>query len=101
MNNPNQSPNQDSNLNSVKSYLSDAETQAKLKQASSKGLRIAKGIGIGYLIFFIIIIVAATAIMIFIFNALIDTKDRATQVFDDFDTNDASSLIEEMTNQFQ
>lgn len=55
-------------LLSLKNYLTDEDNQEKFKKTGKKGLKILKGVGIGYLIFFgfVITMIVITFIMIFV-----------------------------------
>ena len=44
----------------AKEYVSDKDNQEKMKNAGKKSLKIAKGLGIGYLVFVGIVIVMQT-----------------------------------------
>ena len=52
----------------AKEYVSDKENQEKMKNAGRKGLKIAKGIGIGYLVFAGIGIIMVIAVFILVFS---------------------------------
>ena len=51
----------------VRNFVSDSNNQDKIKNAGKKGVRIVKGIGIGYLTFFgfIMLMIVLTYILVF------------------------------------
>lgn len=55
---------------SVKNYVTDKDNQEKFKRAGKKGLKIAKGIGIGYLIFWGVMILLFIVIFVFAFVSI-------------------------------
>lgn len=73
----------------AKEYISDKDNQEKIKKIGRKGLKIAKGIGIGYLIFVGSLIVIILAIFIFVFSDFFtinkqgdEIRDKATNIID-------------------
>lgn len=54
-------------LLSVKNYITDKDNQAKFKKTGKKGLKILKGVGIGYLIFFGFVFIMIITIFIMVF----------------------------------
>ena len=50
-------------LSQIKNYVTDKDNQEKMKKTGRKGLKILKGIGIGYIIFFGIIVILAISIL--------------------------------------
>ena len=70
----------------AKGYVSDKDNQEKMKNVGRKGLKIAKGIGIGYLVFAGIVIVMVIAVFILVFSQFFrinkqsdEIRDKATQ----------------------
>jgi len=62
----------------VKDYVSDKDNQEKIKQTGSKGLKIAKGIGIGYLIYIGLGFLFTLVIIILIFTTFFKLSNEAT-----------------------
>lgn len=58
----------------AKNYVSDKDNQEKMKNAGRKGLKIAKGLGIGYLIFVGIIFIMVLVGVIFVFSQFLKIK---------------------------
>ena len=68
-------------------YVSDKDNQEKMKNVGRKGLKITKGIGIGYLVFVGIVIVMVIAIFILVFSQFFrinrqrdEIRDKATNI---------------------
>lgn len=71
----------------AKGYISDKDNQEKMKNVGRKGLKIAKGIGIGYLAFAGIVIVMVIAVFILVFSQFFkinkqgdEVRDKATNI---------------------
>ncbi len=71
----------------AKGYVSDKDNQEKMKNVGRKGLKIAKGIGIGYLVFAGIVIVMVIAVFILVFSQFFkinkqgdEIRDKATNI---------------------
>lgn len=71
----------------AKGYVSDKDNQEKIKNVGRKGLKITKGIGIGYLVFVGIVIVMVIAIFILVFSQFFrinrqrdEIRDKATNI---------------------
>ncbi len=71
----------------AKGYVSDKDNQEKMKNVGRKGLKIAKGIGIGYLVFVGIVIVMVIAGFILGFSQFFkinkqgdEIRDKATNI---------------------
>ena len=77
--------------------LTSEEGKAKVKAGTKKGLKIAKGIGIGYLIFWVIGIVLFLVIFIFVLVQMIGIFGRTQDKMDDI--NNASSSIVDNLNE--
>ena len=58
----------------AKNYVSDKDNQEKIKNAGRKGLKIAKGLGIGYLIFVGIIFIMVLVGVIFVFSTRVSSS---------------------------
>ncbi len=57
-------------LKSAKDYISDKDNQEKIKNTGRKGLKILKGVGIGYLAFFLLVIVLVITIFVITFTSM-------------------------------
>ena len=57
-------------------------TKKKIKKTGRKGLKIAKGIGIGYLVFFCVVILMAIGIFILVIVNMVQMNNEEKQVRD-------------------
>lgn len=76
-------------INAAKDYVTDKDNQEKIKKTAKKGLKILKGVGIGYLAFFAFIIIMVIVGTIFAFSNFLkvnktigDINNRATEIID-------------------
>ena len=71
-----------SGVNQVKDYVNDPDNQEKMKSTGKKGLKILKGLGIGYIAFIVIILILV--IGTFIFSGIFAVKifKQADKVID-------------------
>lgn len=83
-------------LRSVKNYVTDKDNQEKFKKTGKKGLKVLKGLGIGYLVFIGIIIVLAISVFVLVFVNLAKMNDTTDDVF-----NQAGSIIDQVTEQME
>lgn len=86
-------------IRSAKDYLSQKDNQEKIKNAGRKGLKIFKGIGIGYLCFIGFIILMFIVVLVFMFSTFfkIDKQfDKTTNIIDNvtdsFDKSNSSEI---------
>lgn len=86
-------------VNKTKEYISNKENQEKIKKAGKKGLKIAKGIGIGYLVFIVIGIVLFLVIFIVAFSMIFKIGNNMNQTMDDT-INENSNEINEVYSDF-
>jgi len=68
-------------INAAKDYVADKENQEKLKKTGKKGLKILKGVGIGYLIFFVFVVVMAIMIFILVFSNFFKMKNETNEIY--------------------
>lgn len=66
----------------AKEYVSDKDNQEKMKNVGRKGLKIAKGIGIGYLAFVGIVIVMVILIFGLVFTQFFKIGKQSEQIKD-------------------
>lgn len=59
-----------------KSYVNDKDNQEKIKMGAKKGLKIAKRIGIGYLVFYIIMMLFVFVFIGFVFVKMIGMRSN-------------------------
>ena len=71
----------------AKGYVLDKANQEKMKNIGRKGLKVAKGIGIGYLVFAGIVIVMVIGVFILVFSQFfrmnkqsLEIRDKATNI---------------------
>lgn len=81
-------------LRSVKNYVSDKDNQQKFKNTGKKGLKILKGIGIGYLALIGFIIVMVIVIFVIVFVTMGKTNNKTDEII-----NQASSIIDKVTDE--
>lgn len=74
----------------ARDYVSDKNNQEKMKKTGRKGLKIAKGIGIGYLVFFAIVFIMVITVFIVVISKMFttereitDAKEKANQIIDE------------------
>ena len=66
----------------AKGYITDKDNQEKIKNVGRKGLKIAKGIGIGYIIFAGIVILLVIATFIFVFSQIFKMNKQGDEFVD-------------------
>lgn len=81
-------------LRSVKNYVTDKDNQEKFKKTGKKGLKVLKGLGIGYLVFIGIVIVLVVSVFVIVFVNMAKMNDRADDVY-----NQAGSIIDKVTDE--
>lgn len=81
-------------LRSVKNYVTDKDNQEKFKKTGKKGLKVLKGLGIGYLVFIGIVIVLVVSVFVIVFVNMAKMNDRADDVYDQ-----AGSIIDKVTDE--
>lgn len=81
-------------LRSVKNYVTDKDNQEKFKKTGEKGLKVLKGLGIGYLVFFGLIILLAITIFVIVFVNMAKINNKADDVYEQ-----ADSIIDKVTDQ--
>lgn len=77
----------------AKEYVSDKDNQEKMKNVGRKGLKIAKGIGIGYLVFAGIVIVMVIAVFILVFSQFFRINRQGDEI-----RNKANDIINQGIN---
>lgn len=78
---------------SVKNFVTDKDNQEKFKKTGKKGLKVLKGLGIGYLIFVGIVILLVVSIFVFSFVNIAKMNNRADDLHDS-----AGSIIDKVTD---
>ena len=73
--------------------LTSDEGKEKIKAGAKKGWKIAKGIGIGYLVFFCIVAILAITIIVVVIVNIIRAQSIQDRLLDDFN-NESSSMVE-------
>lgn len=63
-------------LRSVKDYITKKDNQEKFKNAGKKGLKIAKNIGIGYLVFIGLIFVIVITVFVLVFSQIFKVGNK-------------------------
>lgn len=81
-------------LRSVKNYVTDKDNQEKFKQTGKKGLKVLKGLGIGYLVFIGIVIVLVVSVFVLVFVNMAKMNNRADDVYEQ-----AGSIIDKVTDE--
>ena len=74
--------------------LTSDEGKEKVKSGAKKGWKIAKGIGIGYLVFFCIVALLAITIIVVVIVNIIKAQGAQDRLMDDFNKT-SSSMVEE------
>lgn len=74
--------------------LTSDEGKEKVKSGAKKGWKIAKGIGIGYLVFFCIVALLAITIIVVVIVNFIKAQGTQDKLIDDFNKT-SSSMVEE------
>ena len=84
-------------------YLASDEGKEKAKKVGKKGLKIAKGIGIGYLTVIGVITLLVIASVIFVFVLVGKNMKRQNEMIDDFEkTRDSvTQIIDDTTDEMQ
>lgn len=77
----------------AKEYVSDKNNQEKMKNAGKKSLKIAKGLGIGYLVFTCIVIVMVITVFIFAFSQFFKISRQSDEI-----KNKATDIINQGIN---
>ena len=77
----------------AKEYVSDKDNQEKMKNAGKKSLKIAKGLGIGYLVFAGIVIVMVITVFIFVFSQFFKISRQSDEI-----KNKATDIINQGIN---
>ena len=67
------------------------------KEKAKKGLKVAKRIGIGYLIFWCVLVISVIAIIIVVAVNIIRIQNEQAEMLEDF-KNNSNSVIEEYNN---
>ncbi|MBQ6593870.1 hypothetical protein IJI00_02295 [Candidatus Saccharibacteria bacterium] len=75
--------------------LTSEEGKAKVKAGTKKGLKIAKGIGIGYLAFWVIGMVFFLVIFIFVLVQIFGAFSRTQDTMDDY-RSASSSIVDDV-----
>ena len=81
-------------LSQIKNYVTDKDNQEKMKKTGRKGLKILKGIGIGYIIFFGIIVMLAISIFAIVFVNMAKANNKTNDIY-----NQANSVIDKITDE--
>ena len=66
----------------AKGYVLDKDNQEKMKNIGRKGLKVAKGIGIGYLVFAGIVIVMVIGVFILVFSQFFRMNKQSLEIRD-------------------
>ena len=90
-------------INAAKEYVTDKDNQEKFKRTGKKGLKVLKGIGIGYLAFIGFVFIMVIVVFVIIFSNFFkitkeanDMYNHAIEIFDNEkeDTNSGYSSYE-------
>ena len=81
-------------LRSVKNYVTDKDNQEKFKKTGKKGLKVLKGLGIGYLVFIGIVVVLVVSVFVLVFVNMAKMNNRADDVFEQ-----AGTIIDTVTDE--
>ena len=80
-------------INTAKNYINDKDNQEKIKKTGKKGLKLLKGISIGYLIFFGFITLMIIVIFVFVIINMFNTNKRV----EDF-KNNSNEMVDRMND---
>lgn len=69
-------------IRSVKNYVTDKDNQENLKKAGKKGLKVLKGLGIGYLAFIAVGVIFIIVVFIMVFSNIFKANKQANQISD-------------------
>lgn len=85
-------------MRSVNNYITDKDSQEKIKNTGKKGLKVLKGLGIGYLVFIGIVLLLVISIFVLAFttvakmtNKTVDVYDKTTSIIDGVINDDGSN----------
>lgn len=78
-------------IKSTKNYVSDKDNQEKIKNTGRKGLKILKGIGIGYLIFIGLIILMVIVTFVIVFSNFFKMDRQSDKLF-----NEVTNIIDKV-----
>ncbi len=85
-------------MRSVNNYITDKDNQEKIKNTGKKGLKVLKGLGIGYLVFIGIVLLLVISIFVLAFttvakmtNKTVDVYDKTTSIIDGVINDDGSN----------
>lgn len=67
-------------LRSVKNYVTDKDNQEKFKKTGKKGLKVLKGLGIGYLSFIAIVFIFFIVIFVMLFSRVFSANKQADKI---------------------
>lgn len=81
-------------LSQVKNYVTDKDNQEKIKRTGLKGMKILKGIGLGYIIFLGIIIILAIIVFVIVFANMTKANNRVSDIY-----NQSNSVIDKITDE--
>ena len=81
-------------IRSIKNYVTDKDNQEKIKKTGKKGLKILKGLGIGYLVFIGIILVLVISVFVVAFINIARINDKTDDIQDQ-----AGSIIDQVTDE--
>lgn len=80
-------------INTAKNYINDKDNQEKIKKTGKKGLKILKGISIGYLLFLGFITLMIIVIFVFVIINMFNTNKRV----EDF-KNNSNEMVDRMND---
>lgn len=78
-------------IKSTKNYVSDKDNQEKIKNTGRKGLKILKGVGIGYLIFIGLIILMVIVTFVIVFSNFFKMDRQSDKLF-----NEVTNIIDKV-----
>lgn len=78
-------------IKSTKNYVSDKDNQEKIKSTGRKGLKILKGVGIGYLIFIGLIILMVIVTFVIVFSNFFKMDRQSDKLF-----NEVTNIIDKV-----
>ena len=84
-------------IKSIRNYVSNKDNQEKIKNTGRKGLKILKGVGIGYLIFIGFVILMIIVIFTIVFSNFFKISKQSDKVFDNA-TNIIDNIIDKADN---
>ena len=80
-------------INTAKNYINDKDNQEKIKKTGKKGLKLLKGISIGYLIFFGFITLMIIVIFVFVIINMFNTNKRVEDL-----KNNSNEMVDRMND---